>query len=41
MLRTMSYTGIIVVGMTLLMVAGEIDLSVGGVYALASALVRY
>ncbi len=38
MLQTMSYAGIIVVGMTFLMIAGEIDLSVGGVYALASAL---
>ena len=38
MIHTMSYTGIVVVGMTFLMIAGEIDLSVGGVYALASAL---
>ena len=41
MLRAMSYTGIIVVGMTFLMIAGEIDLSVGGVYALASAVAGY
>lgn len=41
MLRTMSYTGIIVVGMTFLLIAGEIDLSVGGTYALASALCGY
>ena len=39
MLRAMSYTGIIVIGQTMLMVAGEIDLSVGGVGACASALV--
>lgn len=38
MLQTMSYTGIVVVGMTFLIMAGEIDLSVGGVYALASAI---
>jgi len=41
MIQTMSFTGIIVVGMTFLMIAGEIDLSVGGVYALASAIVGY
>ncbi len=41
MLSTMSYTGIIVVGMTFLMISGEIDLSVGGVYALASAVAGY
>ncbi len=41
MLHTMSYTGIVVVGMTFLMIAGEIDLSVGGVYALASAFAGY
>ncbi len=38
MLRSMSYTGIIVVGQTFLIISGEIDLSVGGVAALASAL---
>ena len=41
MVQTMSYTGIIVVGMTFLMIAGEIDLSVGGVYALSSAIAGY
>jgi ribose transport system permease protein len=39
MLRAMSYTGIIVIGQTMLMIAGEIDLSVGGGGACASGLV--
>jgi ribose transport system permease protein len=38
MLRAMSYAGIIVVGETFLIIAGEIDLSVGGVVGFSSAL---
>jgi ribose transport system permease protein len=40
-LRTMSFTGIVVVGEAFLIIAGEIDLSVGGVYALASAMAGF
>ncbi len=38
MLRTMSYTGIIAVGQTLLMIAGELDLSVGMVAGLSGVV---
>src|SRR5215469_9993610 len=38
MLRAMSFVGVVAIGMTLLMVSGEIDLSVGSVAGLCAII---